>query len=47
MNEMKTVLAHTLRRFRLYLDNETPVPEMQNRITLKSENGLFVKLKRI
>jgi len=47
MNEMKTVLAHTLRRFRLYLDDETPAPEMENRLILKSRSGIIVKLKKI
>jgi len=29
MNEMKVVLAKILRRYRLYLDEDTPKPEME------------------
>jgi len=47
MNEMKTFLAHTLRRYRLYLDEETPAPEMQARLILQSKNGIFVKLQKL
>ena len=45
MNEMKVVLAQTLRRYRLYLDEDTPKPEMETRLTLQSKDGIYVKLQ--
>jgi len=45
MNEMKTVLAQVLRKCRLFLDEETPVPEMQPRLIMQSANGIHIKLE--
>jgi len=47
MNEMKIVLAQTLRRYRLYLDSETPRPEMIPRLVLQSANGIILKLEKV
>jgi len=47
MNEMKIVLAQTLSRYKLHLDDETPEPEMLPIITLQSANGIFVKLESL
>ena len=43
----KTTLALLLRRYRLYLDEETPEPKMFAKLTLKSENGIHIKLERL
>ncbi|XP_076810138.1 cytochrome P450 4F1-like [Clavelina lepadiformis] len=47
MNEMKVVLSQILRRYRLYLDEETPEPIMETRLILQSRDGIFVKIKPI
>jgi len=47
MNEMKVVLAQTLRRYRLHLDEDTPKPEMEARLTLQSKDGIYVKLQKL
>ena len=44
MNEMKVALSQILRNFKLYLDEETPEPKMNFRMTLQSEDGVFIKL---
>ncbi|CAK8692481.1 unnamed protein product [Clavelina lepadiformis] len=45
MNEMKTVLAQTLKRYQLYLDEETPTPILHTRLILQSKDGIFVKIR--
>ncbi|XP_076816354.1 cytochrome P450 4A14-like [Clavelina lepadiformis] len=45
MNEMKTVLALTLKRYQLYLDEETPTPILHTRVILQSKDGIFVKIR--
>nr|CAB3235900.1 cytochrome P450 4F22 [Phallusia mammillata] len=47
MAEMKVVLAKTLLKFRLYLDDECSKPEMLPMIVLKSKNGIHLKVERI
>ena len=47
MNEMKTTLAQLLQRYRVYLDGETPKPEIAPRLTLQSKNGILVKLEKL
>lgn len=44
---MKTVLAKSLLRFRIYVDDDCPKPEMFPMIVLKSKNGFNVKLEKI
>ncbi|XP_076815850.1 cytochrome P450 4F1-like [Clavelina lepadiformis] len=45
MNEMKTVLAQILKRYELYLDEETPTPIVETRVILQSKDGIYVKIK--
>nr|CAB3235873.1 leukotriene-B4 omega-hydroxylase 3-like [Phallusia mammillata] len=47
MNEMKITIAQTLRRFRLYLDNDTPEPKMAPRLILQSKNGIHIKFEKL
>ncbi|XP_076806893.1 cytochrome P450 4F2-like isoform X1 [Clavelina lepadiformis] len=47
MNEMKVVLAQTLRRFELYLDGETPKPRVDARLVLHSQDGIKIKIRPI
>ena len=47
MNEMKVVMAQTLRRFRLSIDPASPIPEMEPRMVLRSKTGIHVKLDTI
>jgi len=47
MNEMKIVLAQTLRRYRLYLDEDTPKPEIEVRLTLQSRKGIYIKFQKL
>jgi len=47
MNEIKVVLCQVLRRYRLYLDHDTPPPRMNIKIVLKSENGILVKFNNL
>uniref|UniRef100_H2YJR0 Uncharacterized protein n=1 Tax=Ciona savignyi TaxID=51511 RepID=H2YJR0_CIOSA len=42
MNEMKICLAQVIRKLRLYIDGDSPVPKMLPRIILQSESGIFI-----
>jgi len=47
MNEMKTVLAKILRRYKIYLDEETPAPKIESRLILQNKDGIYVKLQAL
>jgi len=47
MNEIKVVLCQVLRRYRLYLDHDTPPPRMKPQLVLGTENGMFIKIIKI
>ena len=46
MHEIKIVLGKILQSYRLYVDGDCPVPEMVPRLTLKSANGVHVKVQK-
>ena len=47
MNEMKVVIARVLQKYRLYVDNDCPPPQMMPMIVLKSTNGIQLKLEKL
>ncbi|XP_076819249.1 cytochrome P450 4F6-like [Clavelina lepadiformis] len=47
MNEIKVVLSQILRKYQVYLDEETPEPIMQTSLILRSTNGIFIKFRPI
>ena len=44
MNEMKVVIAQTLRRYQLIADPARP-PKVAARLVLCSLNGIYIKIK--
>nr|CAB3235869.1 leukotriene-B4 omega-hydroxylase 3-like [Phallusia mammillata] len=47
MNELKVTLSLILRKFELFVDEETPKPRMNPRLILRSENGIHIKLRKL
>ena len=44
MSEIKITICKALQRFRFYVDDDCPEPEILPSLTLKAKNGIYLKM---
>nr|XP_002123011.3 leukotriene-B(4) omega-hydroxylase 2-like [Ciona intestinalis] len=47
MNEMKIAVGQIIRKYELYIDDDTPDTVMETALVLRSTNGIMIKIRKI